>query len=495
MRRGSLAGPLLLILIGGLFLLNNLRPDLPLMDLVARYWPFVLIGWGVLRLAEILLLAARSRPLPGAGISGGEWALVVLISIVGSGIFLAHRYSHLWPHGRITMRGIEIFGESYDYPLAAQKAAGKAPRVVVENLRGNIRVVGADTGEVKVTGRKTIRAFHQNDANTANQQSPLEIAVQGERVAVRTNQERVSGGQRVSADLEITVPRGATLEARGRYGDIDVSDILGNVEIDSDNAGVRLHNIGGSARVDLRRSDIVRVAGLKGSLELKGRGEDVDLESISGQVTVAGSYSGDLQFRNLAMPLQFQSGQTELRVAKVPGQIRMALGNFTAENVAGPIRLNTGSKDVQITGFTDSLEVSLDRGDIEIQPVNVPLARMEIETRNGNVDLALPAAAKFQVIAVARRGEVENEWGEPLKTDARRPSKEHAARIEGSVGGGPLLKVSTGRGTVTIRKSDGMSRKPAGTKAERPAESLPPVELPEPPKPPRPPGPIRFQKL
>lgn len=494
MKRGSLVGPLLLILIGGLFLLNNLWPDLPLIDLVARYWPFVLIGWGALRLVEILVLAARSKPLPAAGISGGEWALVILISLVGSGIFLAQRYSHSWPHGRITMRGIEIFGENYDYPLAAQKAAGKAPRVVVENLRGNIRVVGADSEEVKVTGRKTIRAFHENDANTANQQSPIEIVVQGERLVVRTNQERVSGEQRVSADLEITVPRGATVEARGRYGDIDVSDVLGNVEIDSDNAGVRLHNIGGSARVDLRRSDIVRVAGLKGSLELKGRGEDVELEDISGQVTVAGSYSGDLQFRNLAMPLQFESGQTELRVAKVPGQIRMALGNFTAENVAGPIRLNTGSKDVQITGFTDSLEVSIDRGDIEIQPVNVPLARMEIETGNGNVDLALPAAAKFQVTAVARRGDVENEWGEPLKAGGRGSGKERGGRIEGSIGGGPPLKVTTGRGTITIRKADGTSRKTVSTKAERPAEATPPAELPEPPKPPIPPGAIRPQR-
>ena len=48
-------------------------------------------------------------------------------------------------------------------------------------------------------------------------------------------------------------PKGATIEAHGRYGDFDVTDVAGNVEITSDNAGVRLQNVGGSARVDRSR--------------------------------------------------------------------------------------------------------------------------------------------------------------------------------------------------------------------------------------------------
>ena len=54
MRRSSLVTPLLLIGVGALLLARTLHPELPLMDYVARYWPFALIGWGVLRAAEIL---------------------------------------------------------------------------------------------------------------------------------------------------------------------------------------------------------------------------------------------------------------------------------------------------------------------------------------------------------------------------------------------------------------------------------------------------------
>ncbi|MBI4874801.1 MAG: DUF4097 family beta strand repeat protein [Acidobacteria bacterium] len=455
MKRSSVIGPLLLILIGGLFLMNNLRPELPMLEILARYWPFLLIAWGALRLLEILYWAVRGRPLPAAGISGGEWTLIVVITLIGSGLFVTQRWISRWPQGHFATRGLDVFGEPYDFPLAAQKAAGKTPRVVIENLRGNTRVTGADVEEIKVSGRKTIRAFQQSDANTANQQSPLEIVTQGDRIVIRTNQERVSGEQRVSADLDITVPKGATVEARGRYGDFDVSEIAGGVEVDSDNAGVRLNNIGGNARADLRRSDIVRAAGVKGTVDIKGgRGQDIELENVEGQVTISGSFSGDQQFRNLARPLRFDSSPTTLSVEKIPGQIRMALGQVNAENVVGPVRLTAKSRDVEIGDFTQSLEITLERGDIQIRPGKAPLGKMEVETRSGNIQVSIPPGAGFELNATAKRGGVENDFGEPLrKVVERERDKDRSERLAGTVGQGPLVKLTTGRGTITVRKA------------------------------------------
>ena len=54
----SIVVPLLLIGLGVLFLANTLNPEMPLFRLVAEYWPFLLIGWGALRLIEILVLFA-----------------------------------------------------------------------------------------------------------------------------------------------------------------------------------------------------------------------------------------------------------------------------------------------------------------------------------------------------------------------------------------------------------------------------------------------------
>ena len=50
------------------------------LSILAAYWPFLLVGWGVLRLVELLSLSMRDEPLPRAGISGSEWALMPIHS-------------------------------------------------------------------------------------------------------------------------------------------------------------------------------------------------------------------------------------------------------------------------------------------------------------------------------------------------------------------------------------------------------------------------------
>ena len=484
MKRGSIIGPVLLILLGALFLANNVMPELPTLKVVAEYWPFLLIVWGALRLIEILYTWGRGRSLPKAGVGGGEWALVIFIALIGSGLFAAHRYSANWPRARITTRGIEVFGETHEFPLAATHKAGKAPRIIIENLRGNTRVTPADVEEVKVTGRSMIRAFQQPDADKANKECPLEIVPQGDKLLIRTNQDRAGGALRISADLEITVPRGASIEGRGRYGDFEISDIAGDVDINSDNAGVRLQNIGGAVRLDLRKSDIVRAVNVKGVVDLKGRGEDVELENIAGEVTLKFPYTGEMVFRNLAKPLKVESSLTELRVEKLPGHIRMALGEFNAANLVGPVRLHTKSNDVHISDFTETMDIEVERGDIELRPGRLPLAKMDVRTGSGNVELALPAAAKFDLTARTKRGEVRNDFGGTLQVEEE-SDKGRGAVLRGAVGSGPAITVNTERGGITITKSS----------AETTRASEPPVQPPAPPAAPKPPKePVTLQK-
>lgn len=473
MKRASLVAPLLLITIGALFLLNNMRPELPLFELVARYWPYVLIGWGALRLAELLLWASRSRPLPASGISGGEWTLIVFICLIGSGMYAAHGFGANWPRGRITMRGVEMFGEKFDYNVNGQKDVGKAPIILVDNLRGNARIVGADVTDIKVAGRKTIQAMQQGDADSANEQSPLEITTAGDRVTVRLVQDRIGSGQRISADLDITVPRGATIEARGRYGDFDISDVNGPVQVVSDNAGVRLQNLVNNVRLELNRSDIVRAVNIKGTVDLKGnRCQDVELENVEGQVTIEGGYSGELQFRNLAKPLQFNGNQSEIRVEKIPGQVRMALGHFTGQNVVGPLQLTGKTRDVDISDFVGPVTIAVQRGDIDLRPIRSPLQAIEAKTGLGDIELAVPSAAKFELRAVSERGEIENDYGAPFSGDSDREGKRHGSTLQGSVGQGPMVKLTTDRGLIRLRKASSED-----------------IRVEQPPKPPRVPNP------
>jgi DUF4097 and DUF4098 domain-containing protein YvlB len=448
MRPRSIIGPLLLVLIGALFLVNNLHPELPWIDLLSKYWPYLLIAWGALRLIEVLVWWFFDKPV-GRGISSGEWVAITFIVLIGTGLFVSQR----WWVQRPWIRGIEMFGETYDYPVGAEQSVVKTPQILIENLRGNARIVGTAEDKVKVTGRKSIKAMSKAEADTADRQTPIEVTVQGDRVTVRTNQERATDSQRVSMDLEISVPRGATVEARGRYGDFDISDIAGETKVVSDNAGVRLQNIGAQVRVDLRRSDIVRAVNVKGGVEVsvKSHGEDLELDGIEGPTVVTGTYTGDLKFRKLAKSFRFSTQVTEFQVARVPGQIHITVGDIRGNNLIGPVRLEARSRgrDIELVDFTQAADVTVGRGNIDLRPAKGEMGKIVARTESGDIDLSLPSAAKFTIAAVTRRGEVQNDFGAPLTTE----SHHDGSSLKGSVGQGPAITLTTDRGAITVRKA------------------------------------------
>lgn len=452
MRRGSVVGPLILIGLGVLFLIRNVLPDFPVWDLISRFWPALLIAWGGLRLLEVLFLAMSSRPLPQFGISGGEWIVVVLVCVIGASAHEARHYSNWFPNQR-ALRGLVVnMGESFDYPMPdTQKPCPRNCKLLIENFRGNAKIVGTDTTVVKLSGRKSIRAFQQTEADRANTDTPVELIVQGDQMIVRTNQSRVSDSLLVGTDLELEVPNGASVEAHGRNGDFDIQEIKGNVDLSSDNAGIRLDKIGGTVRVETRRSDIIRATDVKGSVDLKGRGQDLELTDVGGAVTVNGTYLGQVQFRNLGQSLRYEDSKVTLNLEKLPGQIHIGGGELTGENLIGPVRMTAHSRDIHLTNFTQSLELNLERGDVQLSPgKTIPSMEVKI-AHSGDIELGLPEGAKFELKASTARGEAHNDYGAALTVS----DQHHGATIVSATSGeGPQLRLETARGAVSVRKGD-----------------------------------------
>jgi DUF4097 and DUF4098 domain-containing protein YvlB len=241
---------------------------------------------------------------------------------------------------------------------------------------------------------------------------------------------------------------------------------------------VRLENLGGNVQIETRASDIVRAVDVKGNVELKGRGEDVELQNIGGTVTVNGVHVGDIQLSKLSQPLHWQDPLGSLDLEKLPGQIHISRGEVNGNNIVGPVRLQGHSADVQLSEFTQSLDLTMDRGDIDLKP-GKSLPKMEVRTRSGDITLGLPPGAKFDLRATTQHGDADNEYGDPLKEE----ESGHGNVISGSTGGGgPQLRLETGRGSVNVRKAND----------DRPVPA--PSAIPAPPAPPKPPSaPLQVQ--
>lgn len=450
--RTSLAGPVVLIVLGVLFLIRTISPNFQIMDLVSRYWPYALIIWGVIALIEVFIRFRTNGPLPRNGISGGGWSAIVVLAIIGSFAFHIQR-----PDNLIRLfgfeSGIQAFGEEHQYPIEAiSRTAGSAPRIIFEDFRGDAKITGSDAESVTVTGQKTIGSFDPHDADQANSQSPIEVTASGNTVTIRCHQDRLGLRTSLRTNLDVTVPKGASIQASDSRGSFDVSSLTGDVDLNGGSLeDIRLDEIGGNFKLDAHSTRSIHCTNMKGSIDLHGRGADVDLENIAGQVTLGGDYTGTISLRALAKPLRLESMRTQLDARQVNGYVRLDRGSFDAKDLIGPIKLTTHAADVTLAGFTEALDLDVDRGDIELRPDHSALGRIAAHARSGNIELALPPAAHFALNAGTENGEIDNQFGESLKES----SSGRGAHLEGSVGNGPDVSLVTQHGSITVRKATG----------------------------------------
>src|SRR6266487_5478277 len=167
-RQRSFAGPVVLILLGVCFLLSNMGV-ISWHDFghwFSRYWPALLIVWGIIKLIEYQR-ADRTGERP-AGIGAGGVMLIVLLVIAG----LASTEVSRWNFGDMCrdsdFEGVPWCGHAYNYDDQLQQAfpAGGALHVASES--GAINVTSSDDNQIHVAVHKRIKAERQEQADKWN---------------------------------------------------------------------------------------------------------------------------------------------------------------------------------------------------------------------------------------------------------------------------------------------------------------------------------------
>src|SRR5690242_9209623 len=215
----SLFPGLALLLVGVLLLVHNYR-GLDISQIVRYGWPFLIILWGAIKLYE-RAMASRSGQRAST-ISGGEILLVVgLLSLLGM-VAAYDAARNRFPGFRVDLpRGGDRFNFDLDvYP----KPVLSDSRIVIRNTRGDITVRSSDEAQVRVDGKKNVNAWSETDAQHLASAVSVEIAKNGDAYEVRPTNSS-SGDSRVSLDMDISVPKKASLTIRNERGDVSVSDM------------------------------------------------------------------------------------------------------------------------------------------------------------------------------------------------------------------------------------------------------------------------------
>lgn len=446
-RRRSIAGPVILIVIGIIILLRNVGMHLPWGYLFSHYWPVLLILWGLIRLVESM--ADSRHGYTRSSIGAGSIVLLILIVIAGTSANKTSDWN--WNGVRDELHMDDdfsgMFGNSYTFDDTLEQTFPAKGSLRVVSDRGGVTVTPSDGETLRVVVHKKLHAGSQEDANKYNDQTKPQITAGGSSVLLNANTNG-AGDHAVESDLEVFVPREATVDIASKHGDVSVNDRKADVKVNLQHGDVSLNEITGSAQINLDHGS-VRAAKVSGDVDIDGHLDDVTLEDIGGAANLHGEYFGNTRLSKVAKMVTFKTSRSDVTIASVGGDLDITSDTMRGTDLVGPTHLVTKSKDIHLEGVSGDLLVETSNGGIEVSTAKkVPVGRITLTGKHGDISVELPANAGFQMDATTRKGDITSDFG-GLQID----SNNGGSRATGTVGNGAAkLQINSDTGDIRLTK-------------------------------------------
>ncbi len=480
-RSRSIAGAVVLIVLGVLFLMGTMGIFNwhGLVVLFGRYWPALLILWGIIKLIEHEQYKRAGLPSRGIGV-GGVFLMLFLImgGLIATGASRLD-WGNIRDHLQIDDGDMdEIFGGSsfdYDGDVNTDLPTGTTG-LRINDDRGTVTVNVGDEKKLRVSWRKKVHAENQDSADSLNKKTDITV-VPADKVMVLNANTQAAGEKGVSEDLDIYVPRNMDVMITSRRGDITVSGTTGSVDINHQHGEVNLNNLTGNATVNVDRSS-ARIEHVKGDVTIQGKANEIAIEDVEGAVHLNGDFQESVRLVRVTKTVSFHSSRTDMEFAHLDGRLDLDSGDLRADSLAGPMHLTTHSKDIALEGFSGDLRLEDTNGSVDVG-LNHP-GNIQIDNRKGDVQITIPPNTPVKVEARTRDGEIQSDF-EEIKIE----NENKQSSGSGSIGtNGPRMAINCDHGTIEIRKATEavapptppLPPKPGKPSRAMPAPKAPPVE-------------------
>ena len=467
-RRRSVTGPFVLILLGIVFLLgtSHIVSLSYLGYLFGHYWPALLIVWGVLKLIEHQ--QAQRDGVNPPGIGAGGILLVIAIIFFGLVATQASRFnwSELRDHMNIDDSDLDnMFGNSYNFDDHLEQAFPAGASLKILNSRGAISVHAADDNKITVVVHKKVGADNQADASKYNDRTKPTITAIGGLVTLEEKTEGVTD-RLIVADLDISLPKKASVSINSRRGDITIVNREGNIDLTGDKTDTSVEEVTGDIKVHLDHSS-AKIEQITGNVHVEGRLNEVSVADIKGTAQLDGEFQESVKLARISKTVSFKSSRTDMEFSRLDGDLDLDSGDLHADQMTGPLRLITHSKDIQLDAFSGDARVENSNGGVELNIRS--LGNLQVQNRSGDIQINLPDKTGFRLDAHTRDAEIESDFPE-LKVE----NGDHAASATGTVGnGGAHLVINNERGAIGIRKGSAQPSRPPEILAPKPGKTLP----------------------
>jgi DUF4097 and DUF4098 domain-containing protein YvlB len=454
-RSGGLFSGSVLIFAGVLLLLYNYG-HLDLGGFIWRWWPLLIILWGAVALYE-RTAGRRFVGSDGRRAGGRDGGLVLVVVAVVAIVVLAKRAPD-FPPDVFDVEDIHTF----DMDVAPKKIPANA-RVLVHNGHGDIAVHGSDSGEIRVTAKKSVKSWSETEAARIADRISVGIEQNGDGYEVRPSGFDLSSS-RIGVDMEVTIPKKSVLSVKTEKGDVTVSGISSDVVITDMLGDVDVRGTAGDVNVETRKGD-VKVSGTKGDVKVSGKGGEIEVNDTAGSLTVEGEFYGPVRVDKAVKGVRMVSSKTDLTLSTLAGHMETASGNMDIVDAPGNLTLRTRDSEINLENPGGKVNLDNRNASISVRFSSAPKEDVQITNSSGEISLTVPGGASFEIVADCRNCEISSEFP-GLGASKTGSGDSHLAGKYGN-GKGPKITLKTSYGNISLRRTS--------------------IALPAPPAPPMPP--------
>jgi hypothetical protein len=463
LRRSSILGPLVLISIGIIFLLiqTGHLQSYRFWDWYGRFWPILLVGAGVIMLLEWAFdqytQSDSTQPQYRRRIGGGVFTLLILLGITGvvfSGIREGGR-TKLFNGLNINQDNLDEFlGDKHESDQSIAQSFPTGASLSIDNPRGDVTISGtSDDNQIHVDVHKEVYTRSDSDADAKAQRLNPKLNVNGNNVSLTVP--AIDGAR---ADLTITVPAAASPTVTANHGDIKINSVKGSVIVTANHGDIELSAITGTMNAHINNGDASFSAhSATGPLIIEGHGRDTTLSDLSGPVTMTGEFFGDTHFEHIRGPIKFHTSRTDFQLGRLDGDIEISNNSdLSATDALGPVTLTTRNRNINLERIGGDVSVTNRNGSVDVTSAP-PLSNVTVENRNGSVNITVPERSNFNYQFDATNGDIQTDFATIQIPEGGLQKKD----VSGIVGtGGPLLRVTTSQGDVSLKKASLMPLPP-----------------------------------
>lgn len=485
LRRGSIVGPLMILSLGVVFLLAQMGRLSwgQTLEWYSRWWPAVLIAAGVVLLLEWAVDQRRANATGHARVVGGGVVFLLILLVLGG---LSARALHYGLALRDQTLGSDytkldyLLGDHHDAENAVSWAMKDASTLVIHNPHGDVTISGSSSdGQVHVNVHTQTYAWKDSDAEQMAKRLQPVFSSQDGILDLKVNP--VEGGE---ADLTITLPRNAPVTLQADRGDVTVTEMAAPVTVTANHGDVTMTGIGSGVNVHMNHDDAsVTLHSIQGSVAVEGHSGDIDISDVTGDLTLHGDFFGSTNLEHINGAIHFITSRTQFSAARLDDEFSVDRDNLNASQLLGPVTLKTQNKDITLDRVEGSVDVSNRNGSVEVTHT-APVDVVSIQNQHGSVDVGLPGNAGFLLDAQTRNGDMENDFD--LTPEGDKGSRTLRGRVGG---GGPTVTIATTDGDVTVRRSTVEPLSPPPPPTPRITLKPPLPRVPKVPRVPAPPAP------